>query len=821
MVSPTFRRKPIHDTLKPIGDAVVTPVALAVDYLIPKIERIPWYHFIALSVIVAIPSICYIIAFTKIGYGLQTFYLLSNYYEEHAFFLSLFLAGFALLLHLLDVQEWNSPCGAFMRACAVSMLISGASVLVGFISATHPYGPISLYVVLLPMWLVLAKNLFHRHLSMRTYIPWLSGPLFFNAVAIMILWISWTFESNAHEWTENTRLADAQISGCLPDLQSYPECHGKPDSWSAGNAVCFKVDPFNPRPPVFFDVDCPEICIDVYDKCYNMFIVWVGPFLVSLGLLFLSFFATFLRETGTVEQEAVKFTKIWCFLLFAMWIALSLAGAGAGISVTLGALTFSAFVSSAMLIAFGLSRSEMEERVMQLWMKLMEKYHEHLNIAKGLLVLTSAPVFIVYIGISFLNQSIRNIFLLCSKKGKMNNESLKIGVFEGLVTDAARRLIKEVKSWELIEVFTYAIYWGAGFMTFSVLAAKFTTLFLSWLIEQTKNMEISVVTGILFGVGAIMFLLPPVPGAPIYLTLGIVIIPVGRETMGLTYSILYAIVISLLLKLFATFLQQKMIGGLLQSSAGIRQMVGINTPLIRAFKLILAEKGISAAKVSILCGGPDWPTSVLCGIMDLSLWPVLFGTIPVLMLIIPTVLAGSFTYMESLKLPDGQPEFSWAGTAATISAASAAIVLFSFMLFAAYYVEQTMREREEDIDELPLDKDVKKLDDEQISKNKVYKDLTEWKLVPKWARFCLILSLICMIMSCYMVQLFQEDAFTPYQLTHTIERHLGGDWMNLVKPLGWIALYLFAASLLLFSFVSKWIKRKVNDRFREAASTIV
>eukprot|EP00551_Chaetoceros_affinis_P007010 CAMPEP_0203684904 /NCGR_PEP_ID=MMETSP0090-20130426/48272_1 /ASSEMBLY_ACC=CAM_ASM_001088 /TAXON_ID=426623 /ORGANISM="Chaetoceros affinis, Strain CCMP159" /LENGTH=409 /DNA_ID=CAMNT_0050554085 /DNA_START=1115 /DNA_END=2341 /DNA_ORIENTATION=- len=409
-----------------------------------------------------------------------------------------------------------------------------------------------------------------------------------------------------------------------------------------------------------------------------------------------------------------------------MWIALSLAGAGAGISVTLGALTFSAFVSSAMLIAFGLSRSEMEERVMQLWMKLMEKYHEHLNIAKGLLVLTSAPVFIVYIGISFLNQSIRNIFLLCSKKGKMNNESLKIGVFEGLVTEAARRLIKEVKSWELIEVFTYAIYWGAGFMTFSVLAAKFTTLFLSWLIEQTKNMEISVVTGILFGVGAIMFLLPPVPGAPIYLTLGIVIIPVGRETMGLTYSILYAIVISLLLKLFATFLQQKMIGGLLQSSAGIRQMVGINTPLIRAFKLILAEKGISAAKVSILCGGPDWPTSVLCGIMDLSLWPVLFGTIPVLMLIIPTVLAGSFTYMESLKLPDGQPEFSWAGTAATISAASAAIVLFSFMLFAAYYVEQTMREREEDIDELPLDKDVKKLDDEQISKNKVYKDLTEW-----------------------------------------------------------------------------------------------
>ena len=46
-----------------------------------------------------------------------------------------------------------------------------------------------------------------------------------------------------------------------------------------------------------------------------------------------------------------------------------------------------------------------------------------------------------------------------------------------------------------------------------------------------------------------MFLLPPVPGVPIYLTLGIVIIPVGREVFGVTLSILYALGVSLCLKL--------------------------------------------------------------------------------------------------------------------------------------------------------------------------------------------------------------------------------------------------------------------------------
>lgn len=103
-----------------------------------------------------------------------------------------------------------------------------------------------------------------------------------------------------------------------------------------------------------------------------------------------------------------------------------------------------------------------------------------------------------------------------------------------------------------------------------------------------------------------MFLLPPVPGAPIYLTLGIVIVPVGRESLGLVWCILYAMLISLFLKLLATFLQQKMIGGLLKGNIGVRQLVGVNTTLIRAMKLCLGERGLGAAKVSILCGGPDW-----------------------------------------------------------------------------------------------------------------------------------------------------------------------------------------------------------------------
>jgi len=60
---------------------------------------------------------------------------------------------------------------------------------------------------------------------------------------------------------------------------------------------------------------------------------------------------------------------------------------------------------------------------------------------------------------------------------------------------------------------------------------------------------------------------------------------------------------------------------------------------VRAMKIVLS-KPMSVAKVSILVGGPDWPTSVMCGILHLDPVGVLLGTTPVALLILPTILAG-------------------------------------------------------------------------------------------------------------------------------------------------------------------------------------
>ena len=86
-------------------------------------------------------------------------------------------------------------------------------------------------------------------------------------------------------------------------------------------------------------------------------------------------------------------------------------------------------------------------------------------------------------------------------------------------------------------------------MIMSVIVAELCLASCLWLIEKTSEMNIAAVTATLVGVGMTMFLLPPVPGVPIYLTLGIVILPVGRGTFGIVGSIIYASVVSLILKL--------------------------------------------------------------------------------------------------------------------------------------------------------------------------------------------------------------------------------------------------------------------------------
>lgn len=772
-------------------------------FLFPKLTPIAWSTFFILTFYLMIPAVVYIIAFTKIGFGLDTFHYLSDNYEQYGVYLAggIFVATFSL--YLFDIYYWSSETGSFFRKLFVLLVSLATSILIIIMSGSYPFGPGCLFIVYTTIWLVFIQMTLYRDRPAKVFVSWLSGPLFFVAMLTLVVWIAWTLWNEENEWNTNLSIAEADESGCTPNFSEYPDCKGEYDG-----GVCFYVDEDDGT--IVFEDGCDETCTNVYADCYNMFILWVGPFFVTLGLLFLSFFATFLRtdENISPEQETTKFVRIWVFLLFSMWVGASLAGVGSGVSTTLAALTLASFIAASIFLAISFSKIERKEKVDRITEQLKLKYGNFFDVFWGLLIVTCTPIFLIYFAISFVIQRIRDINPCNYNKPPDNTMSVRQIAGVGWLTVEARRLVREFLSWNRTRVFIYALYWGIAFMVLYVIVAQFTLLFLSWLIEETSEMSLGVVTGIMVGIGMTLFLLPPVPGVPIYLTLGLVIIPTGRDGLGIIGSIIYAMGVSLCLKLLACTLQQKLIGGLLQNKVTVRQFCMVNSDLMRSMKLVLSQPGLSIDKVSILIGGPDWPTSVLCGIMDLSLIPVLVGTLPIIFLITPTLLTGSFTYMSGLTLEDGELEFPWAGTLTTISAAITFVVQFGSMIVAAYYLEKTVSNRKADLEAIPIDEEVRIADERDEAIRASFEEIIVWDVLPLPAKLTLLFAVVMMIVCCYLVQFFHTSCFVEYQLTYTIDTHLNGDWRNLVKPLGHVANGLFLASVALLIVFRSWAMRR-------------
>ena len=130
-------------------------------------------------------------------------------------------------------------------------------------------------------------------------------------------------------------------------------------------------------------------------------------------------------------------------------------------------------------------------------------------------------------------------------------------------------------------------------------------LFLIWLRTQLESFSLALVTVVYVIAGLTMFLNPAIPGYPVYLTGGLVMVPRAETefdsfVLGATFSSFVAFGV----KLVAIAMQQKVIGERLGNHVTVRKFVQINSPTMKAIKLILQQKGLTVPKVLVL--GVSW-----------------------------------------------------------------------------------------------------------------------------------------------------------------------------------------------------------------------
>ena len=625
------------------------------------------------------------------------------------------------------------------------------------------------------------QALLAKSMSREKFLWWISTSLGLGSVAIITAWIVW-LEINQFWWTASTKL----------EFYLKMECPGVTNGQGgAGKTSEAEID-----------------LLASSSGCVAAFLLWISPMILGMfGAVVGTIVHVLIRsqreyDNGRTEMDPV--TKLFIAVMFVgvlgMWSAAGIAGADMGLSSLVFAFCFMIMVlaSAALVFVVGWDSLKSSVSAAPLAKKIMTTLGSDWIKAFTLVLIT--PIFILVAPLSAVMQLGRKVFPFTKTlEGEEKNYFL---------TKTLHEQTQKVTEWPWTSVLSKVVWWCIFFFVLQVFVGKVVIVFMAWLNEVLASSDLATVTAIFFGVGLFMFLLPPVPGVPVYLSGGVILVQAGMNEFGsdqFMVSVLYSIGICFLIKLTAIVMQQKLIGEMWGSkSAYVRRLIGVNTTSMRSVKWILMQPGLNIRKVAILIGGPDWPTSVISGVLKMKLPQMLLGSVPVVVLIAPCVLGGAFL----LKVGEGG---FWAN-GSTIILTLAFIVQSVAMLAAAHFIEEIANSKSEELASWETDEIVETMDKLAAKKNRQRKHAGSWIFLPKSIRIVLLLSATLGVVSCFIFSLAGSSCFVAFQVYEPFYGPpLNGNALNIVKPLGWVAMALFLVSVVGLIIVGAYVGKHLND----------
>jgi len=340
------------------------------------------------------------------------------------------------------------------------------------------------------------------------------------------------------------------------------------------------------------------------------------------------------------------------------------------------------------------------------------------------------------------------------------------------------------------------------------LTSVFLNVLLAWFIFLLKDLALFWVIVCVWILGLILFLLPPVPGAPVYLFGGVLISGKGATDWGSDTGFWIATCICIgvcfVLKLSACAVQQKGIGERLGARLWVRQHVGVHKPFIRAIEHVLEQPGLSFGKVVILVGGPDWPTSVLAGVLRLSLCQCLLGTFPIIVYIAPLTLTGSFYFKRSAGA-------MWRNAGDLMFTLTAVITIVLWV--SIWWVIQNELEKESKRLRRPMKKfvELEWLDKKEEIVRKVC--IVTWREVPFAIRVALVFGSVTMVLVFHSFYWLGEWCFNSFDVTDDISTfHLYGLETSVILSFGMFGLLINLMGIQACVVFFVWRRRKIADR---------
>eukprot|EP00924_Labyrinthula_sp_SR-Ha-C_P013943 snap_masked-scaffold_5-processed-gene-18.47-mRNA-1 protein AED:0.13 eAED:0.13 QI:289/0.8/0.83/0.83/0.8/0.5/6/0/569 len=414
-----------------------------------------------------------------------------------------------------------------------------------------------------------------------------------------------------------------------------------------------------------------------------------------------------------------------------------------------------------------------------------------------------SPVIAIYLGLSFITQSIRRYTCL----GKPLHRTKYADEHSLNFKLESMWLVEKLKSLDYGLILHKVLLIGLGWFIAVIGIGRAVNVILSYMSEVLEPVDLVTTTGVFIAVGLGLFMLPPVPGLPIYLCAG-VLLSQSAEREGFSFAAAgwYSVGVSSAIKMISIVLQQYVIGQLIGArSVAIRATVNVNALEMRAMRKIMEKPGFTIPKVAVLVGGPDWPTSVLTGLLRLPLGQMLLGSIPVLVTIIPVSFAGAVLIKQ-------EESELFAALNPVLLSISVVVQLTPFFV-AIHYIAKAAVEYEDELKNEPLDKEVEKYQENNITKQEWTIFYSRYENLPTRFRRGHIVFAVFSIISNMSFTLLGDACFEPFEVTDSIDVALDGNALNLIKrPLGVIMMALVFSTFIYIWYYGRWRAKQVAQK---------
>ena len=737
----------------------------------PGMRRWQFYILVASECALAVGIF---LMYTMIGLGHEVYSGLAN---DDNWKLSWSVAGGSLalfvVLWVLDAVEAARTRGsAFGKTLTFFFAgIGVAGLLVSALLSIKEYEtlPISIYVIFKAGIIRIMKSTVCKTTHNGSFLKHVAYASYFVCVASVVTWVVWVAGWDK-QWSEELFDSYALKLGCNATTTTLA---------NSGDA--------NPG-------GCDNVA----------YIMYGAPLAISaLNLLYGLSCAKLSKKGGALMLVTILGTLV----AFGTWISVALSAVEMGVATDVIQLivVFCAIFGIACFITAGPRRVYRQATKSKLAKKVIG--YTQTDLAKALLFCCTMTLLPFALAISVVSAAARRLGLsLYQQPPDMPKD--------GFLTAATHAMM----AWwfnDPTKIFKYSAYISIFYFTFSIGVGKGAVLFLAWLVDALSSLNVGLVIFVFILIGVSMFLLPPVPGPPVYLTGGILVVGTLEPKIGFWPATMLCVLICWFVKLLSCALQQKMIGENLGKYASIRHMCGINSLQMRAIRYCLEQKGFSVAKIAILCGGPDWPTSVLCGILKLDLLQIMIGTSPVLVLYL-----GYTTIAGALQLKIGSCDdststnsdsSSW-GLLNSMFLALAFVSMLITSLSAVYFMEQTVMTKREELDKMPLDEEVEELDKVDRKTEEAYAHVTDWSRLSLTSKASVVVAAVSGILSCQLGVVLAQRSFESFTVSCPVAVK------DVVKPTGWLSIGLMGVCMVFTKVFNTIARANTRRRLAETES---